>query len=119
MTYRLETEEQARQKLQLEKVAVDGKLKKLEESVALHEDSNNKVRISCNISLKCEFFYHSLVSVCCQKLIPYTFSADTLLWFLVFLPVVQRYLIIGATVSCQSLCHNVCMNLGVWVCMLA
>jgi len=46
MTYRLETEEQARQKLQLEKVAVDGKLKKLEESVALHEDSNNKVRIS-------------------------------------------------------------------------
>ena len=44
--YRLEQEEQARQKLQLEKVAVDGKLKKLEEAVAVHEDSNNKVRIS-------------------------------------------------------------------------
>jgi len=43
---RLEQEEQARQKLQLEKVAVDGKLKKLEESVAAHEDTNNKVSIS-------------------------------------------------------------------------
>ena len=40
---RLEQEEQARQKLQLEKVAVDGKLKKLEEAAAVHEDSNNKV----------------------------------------------------------------------------
>jgi len=46
LSCRLEQEEQARQKLQLEKVAVDGKLKKLEESVAVHEDSNNKVSIS-------------------------------------------------------------------------
>jgi len=43
VNYRLEQEEQARQKLQLEKVAVDGKLKKLEESAAIHEDTNNKV----------------------------------------------------------------------------
>lgn len=40
---RLEQEEQARQKLQLEKVANDGKIKKLEESMALIEDTNNKV----------------------------------------------------------------------------
>jgi myosin protein heavy chain len=40
---RLEQEEQARQKLQLEKVASDGKLKKLEESLAVFEDTNNKV----------------------------------------------------------------------------
>jgi len=43
---RLEQEEQGRQKLQLEKVAVDGKLKKLEETVAVHEDTNNKVSIA-------------------------------------------------------------------------
>jgi len=48
LTCRLEQEEQARQKLQLEKVAVDGKLKKLEESVAVHEDSNNKVSSDLN-----------------------------------------------------------------------
>ena len=41
--FRLEEEEQARQKLQLEKVAGDSKLKKLEENVALFEDSNAKV----------------------------------------------------------------------------
>jgi len=46
MTCRLEQEEQARQKLQLEKVAVDGKLKKLEEAVAVHEDTNNKVSVT-------------------------------------------------------------------------
>ena len=46
MTGRLEQEEQARQKLQLEKVAVDGKLKKMEESVAVQEDTNSKVSIS-------------------------------------------------------------------------
>lgn len=40
---RLEQEEQARQKLQLEKVSIDSKVKKLEEVVAQHEDSNNKV----------------------------------------------------------------------------
>jgi myosin heavy chain 9/10/11/14 len=41
--YRLEAEEQARQKLQLEKVATDTKVKKLEESLAVHEDANIKV----------------------------------------------------------------------------
>ena len=46
LSCRLEQEEQARQKLQLEKVAVDGKLKKLEETAAAHEDTNNKVSIS-------------------------------------------------------------------------
>ena len=40
---RLEEEEQGRQKLQLEKVAADGKLKKLEEDLALNEDSNSKL----------------------------------------------------------------------------
>ena len=42
---RLEEEEQARQKLQLERVAADGKLKKLEENLAMQEDTNNKVRL--------------------------------------------------------------------------
>lgn len=36
-------EEDARQKLQLEKVAVEGKVKKLEEDVLLMEDQNNKL----------------------------------------------------------------------------
>ena len=40
---RLEEEEQARQKLQLEKVAADSKLKKMEEDLALNEDSNSKL----------------------------------------------------------------------------
>ena len=39
----LEEEEASRQKLQLEKVALDTKVKKLEEDFALLEDSNNKV----------------------------------------------------------------------------
>ena len=42
---RLEEEEQARQKLQLERVAADGKLKKLEETLAVQEDTNNKVHL--------------------------------------------------------------------------
>ena len=41
--FRLEEEEQARQKLQLEKVAGDSKLKKLEEDLAIFEDTNMKV----------------------------------------------------------------------------
>ena len=44
--YRLEAEEQARQKLQLEKVTADTKIKKLEETLALNEESNNRV-IAC------------------------------------------------------------------------
>lgn len=36
-------EEDARQKLQLEKVAVEGKVKKLEEDILLMEDQNNKL----------------------------------------------------------------------------
>jgi len=48
VSVRLEQEEQARQKLQLEKVASDGKLKKLEESVAVFEDTNNKVNLEHN-----------------------------------------------------------------------
>jgi len=39
----LEEEEAARQKLQLEKVQCDAKIKKLEEDYALSEDTNQKV----------------------------------------------------------------------------
>jgi hypothetical protein len=42
---RLEAEEQARQKLQLEKVAADTKIKKLEENLAVNEDANIKVNV--------------------------------------------------------------------------
>jgi len=40
---RLETEEQARQKLQLEKVSAESKIKKLEETLAINEDTSAKV----------------------------------------------------------------------------
>lgn len=40
---RLEEEEAARQKLQLEKVNLDAKIKKIEEDYAVLEDSNQKV----------------------------------------------------------------------------
>ena len=43
--FRLEEEEQSRQKLQLEKVAGDSKLKKMEEDVAILDDQNLKVSI--------------------------------------------------------------------------
>lgn len=39
----LEEEEAARQKLQLERVQCDAKLKKLEEDLALSEDTNQKL----------------------------------------------------------------------------
>lgn len=39
----MEEEEAARQKLQLEKVQCDAKIKKLEEDYALSEDTNQKV----------------------------------------------------------------------------
>ena len=41
--FRLEEEESARQKLQLEKVSVDAKIKKLEEDLAIQDDSNQKL----------------------------------------------------------------------------
>jgi len=41
--YRLESEEQARQKLQLDKVAAESKIKKLEENLAVNEDASAKV----------------------------------------------------------------------------
>ena len=41
--HRLEEEEAARQKLQLEKVSADAKLKKLEEDIAIQDDSNAKL----------------------------------------------------------------------------
>jgi myosin protein heavy chain len=44
----LEEEEAARQKLQLEKVQCDAKIKKLEEDYALSEDTNQKV---CRLAL--------------------------------------------------------------------
>lgn len=39
----LEEEEDARQKLQLEKVTCEGKIKKLEDDVLVMEDQNNKL----------------------------------------------------------------------------
>lgn len=40
----MEEEEDARQKLQLEKVASEGKIKKLEDDVLVMEDQNNKLQ---------------------------------------------------------------------------
>ena len=61
LLYRLEQEEQARQKLQLEKVTSEAKIKKLEEACVLQDDANNKV--SCFVTLVCmndqEHFYYS------------------------------------------------------------
>lgn len=39
----LEEEEAARQKLQLEKVAADSKIKKMEDDILIMEDQNNKL----------------------------------------------------------------------------
>lgn len=39
----MEEEEDARQKLQLEKVTCDGKIKKLEDDILVMEDQNNKL----------------------------------------------------------------------------
>lgn len=39
----LEEEEDARQKLQLEKVTCEGKIKKLEDDILVMEDQNNKL----------------------------------------------------------------------------
>lgn len=43
MEEHLEEEEDARQKLQLEKVTCEGKIKKLEDEVLVMEDHNNKL----------------------------------------------------------------------------
>lgn len=45
LIHRLEEEEGARQKLQLEKVTLDSKIKKIEEDFASLEDSNQKVNL--------------------------------------------------------------------------
>ena len=60
---RLEEEEQARQKLQLERVAADGKLKKLEETLAVQEDTNNKVhllQLACRRFTACQFIFNNI-----------------------------------------------------------
>lgn len=44
MEAHIANQEDAQQKLQLEKVAVEGKVKKLEEDVLLMEDQNNKLQ---------------------------------------------------------------------------
>lgn len=41
--FRLEEEEQSRQKLQLEKVSAESKIKKLEEDLAVQDDTNQKL----------------------------------------------------------------------------
>lgn len=48
----LDEEEAARQKLQMEKVTTDAKLKKIEEAVMVLEDQNNKLnKVSYNTSM--------------------------------------------------------------------
>ena len=42
--HRLEEEERSRQKLQLDRVAADGKLKKMDERFAILDDANAKVQ---------------------------------------------------------------------------
>jgi predicted aminopeptidase len=67
----LEEEEGARQKLQLEKVQCDAKIKKLEEDHALSEDTNQKVRTyidihrsSLDISVFAFWEYHHVEKLC-------------------------------------------------------
>lgn len=50
----MEEEEDARQKLQLEKVACEGKIKKLEDDILVMEDQNNKL---VKVSPKNESFF--------------------------------------------------------------
>lgn len=54
---RLEEEEAARQKLQLEKVNLDAKIKKIEEEFAILEDSNQKVCLVTFVIFFSLFFY--------------------------------------------------------------
>ena len=71
MLHSLEEEEAARQKLQLEKVTIEAKIKKQEEDLTLLEDSNSKVcllvffvslsKFSFSESLKT--FRHELISM--------------------------------------------------------
>lgn len=52
MEEHLEEEEDARQKLHLEKVTCEGKIKKLEDEILVMEDHNNKllkVRSDCSV----------------------------------------------------------------------
>lgn len=57
----MEEEEDARQKLQLEKVTCEGKIKKLEDDVLVMEDHNNKLQ-KVNID-KLHFFSVALYIV--------------------------------------------------------
>lgn len=51
----MEEEEDARQKLQLEKVTAEGKIKKLEDDVLVIEDQNNKLlKVNMSLWLRCE-----------------------------------------------------------------
>ena len=67
VTHRLEMEEQARQKLQLDKVAAESKIKKLEETLAVNEDTSAKVSFFGN-HLYYFMFITSMTSLLCQKL---------------------------------------------------
>lgn len=53
-------EEDARQKLQLEKAAVEGKVKKMEDDIMLMEDQNNKLQKVAEGLLKPCCFYRSV-----------------------------------------------------------
>lgn len=67
----LEEEEAARQKLQLEKVQCDARLKKLEEDCAVAEDSNAKLLKEKKASSdSCVAIPHSIVGFisCCSAL---------------------------------------------------
>lgn len=56
LIHRLEEEEGARQKLQLEKVTLDSKIKKIEEDFASLEDSNQKVNFYVCVPLPPKHF---------------------------------------------------------------
>lgn len=57
----MDEEEGARQKLQLEKVTMDAKLKKIEEDVMVLDDQNNKLNKVCFVVVAwiilCDFYF--------------------------------------------------------------
>jgi len=73
----LEEEEAARQKLQLEKVQCDAKIKKLEEDHALSEDTNQKVCVCFALAHVCA---HMLVQVPPSQTFVYESTVESLVF---------------------------------------
>jgi myosin protein heavy chain len=73
----LEEEEAARQKLQLEKVQCDAKIKKLEEDYALSEDTNQKV---CVFVALMHVRMHMLVQVSPSQTFVYESTVESLIF---------------------------------------